>query len=67
MGNDGYRSLRGLTMRIVKALLLPFLLILTLIGVDRLHGQRPVSNERLTTKGLDGGHQSSMGPAHRAF
>ena len=49
-------------MRIVKALLLPFLLILTLIGVDRLHGQRPVSNERLTTKGLDGGHQSSMGP-----
>jgi hypothetical protein len=29
-------------MRIVKALLLPFLLILTLIGVDRLHGPRPV-------------------------
>ncbi|RKS27853.1 hypothetical protein BJ917_0708 [Pseudomonas sp. WPR_5_2] len=28
-------------MRIVKALLLPFLLILTLIGVDRLHGARP--------------------------
>ncbi|CAN7359659.1 MAG: hypothetical protein ACRERT_07920 [Pseudomonas sp.] len=30
-------------MRIVKALLLPFLLILTLIGVDRLHGSRPVA------------------------
>jgi hypothetical protein len=28
-------------MRIVKALLLPFLLILTLIGVDRLHGPCP--------------------------
>jgi hypothetical protein len=28
-------------MRIVKALLLPLLLILTLIGVDRLHGPRP--------------------------
>ncbi|WP_256660507.1 hypothetical protein [Pseudomonas sp. G(2018)] len=28
-------------MRIVKALLLPFLLILTLIGVDRLHAPRP--------------------------
>ncbi|WP_256590250.1 hypothetical protein [Pseudomonas sp. Irchel 3A7] len=27
-------------MRIVKALLLPFLLILTLIGVDRLHAPR---------------------------
>jgi hypothetical protein len=27
-------------MRIVKALLLPILLILTLIGVDRLHGTR---------------------------
>lgn len=29
-------------MRILKALLLPFLLILTLIGVDKLHGVRPV-------------------------
>jgi hypothetical protein len=29
-------------MRIVKALLLPFLLVLSLIGVDRLHGPRPV-------------------------
>lgn len=29
-------------MRIVKALLLPFLLIITLIGVDRIHGSRPV-------------------------
>lgn len=28
-------------MRIVKALLLPFLLILTLIGVDRLHAPHP--------------------------
>ncbi|WP_256581177.1 MULTISPECIES: hypothetical protein [Pseudomonas] len=29
-------------MRILKALLLPLLLILTLIGVDKLHGPRPV-------------------------
>ncbi|WP_261984215.1 MULTISPECIES: hypothetical protein [Pseudomonas] len=29
-------------MRILKALLLPFLLILTLIGVDKFHGARPV-------------------------
>ncbi|MGY2260571.1 hypothetical protein [Pseudomonas sp. SDO55104_S430] len=29
-------------MRIVKTLLLPLLLILTLIGVDRLHGPRAV-------------------------
>ncbi|WLI10228.1 MULTISPECIES: hypothetical protein [Pseudomonas] len=29
-------------MRILKALLLPLLLILTLIGVDKLHGARPV-------------------------
>ena len=28
-------------MRILKALLLPFLLILSLIGVDKLHGPRP--------------------------
>ena len=28
-------------MRILKALLLPLLLILTLIGVDKLHGARP--------------------------
>jgi hypothetical protein len=28
-------------MRILKALLLPLLLILTLIGVDKLHGPRP--------------------------
>lgn len=28
-------------MRIFKALLLPFLLILSLIGVDKLHGPRP--------------------------
>ena len=28
-------------MRILKALLLPLLLILTLIGVDKLHGSRP--------------------------
>ncbi|WP_256735527.1 hypothetical protein [Pseudomonas sp. dw_612] len=28
-------------MRIFKALLLPLLLILTLIGVDKLHGPRP--------------------------
>jgi hypothetical protein len=28
-------------MRILKALLLPLLLILTLIGVDKLHGVRP--------------------------
>lgn len=28
-------------MRILKALLLPFLLILSLIGVDKLHGLRP--------------------------
>jgi hypothetical protein len=33
----------GLTMRILKALLLPFLLILTLIGVDRLHAPRLVA------------------------
>jgi hypothetical protein len=30
-------------MRILKALLLPLLLILTLIGVDKLHGPRPAS------------------------
>ncbi|MGE8483521.1 MULTISPECIES: hypothetical protein [unclassified Pseudomonas] len=30
-------------MRILKALLLPLLLILTLIGIDKLHGARPVS------------------------
>ncbi|WP_265534541.1 hypothetical protein [Pseudomonas saponiphila] len=29
-------------MRIIKVLLLPLLLILSLIGVDRLHGPRPV-------------------------
>lgn len=28
-------------MRILKALLLPLLLILSLIGVDKLHGPRP--------------------------
>jgi hypothetical protein len=28
-------------MRTLKALLLPLLLILTLIGVDKLHGPRP--------------------------
>ncbi len=28
-------------MRIFKALLLPFLLILSLIGVDKLHAPRP--------------------------
>ena len=28
-------------MRLLKALLLPLLLILTLIGVDKLHGPRP--------------------------
>lgn len=28
-------------MRIFKALLLPFLLILSLIGLDKLHGSRP--------------------------
>ncbi|SDZ32017.1 hypothetical protein [Pseudomonas sp. NFIX28] len=28
-------------MRIIKVLLLPLLLILSLIGVDRLHGPRP--------------------------
>lgn len=28
-------------MRVLKALLLPLLLILTLIGVDKLHGPRP--------------------------
>ncbi|MET0849239.1 MAG: hypothetical protein ABWY46_23935 [Pseudomonas sp.] len=28
-------------MRILKALLLPLLLILTLIGVDKLHAPRP--------------------------
>jgi len=54
-------------MRIVKALLLPFLLILTLIGVDRLHGPRPASTDSLTTKGVDSDHQSSMGPARKAF
>ncbi|WP_322616829.1 hypothetical protein [Pseudomonas sp. BIC9C] len=54
-------------MRIVKTLLLPFLLILTLIGVDRLHGPRPESTDRLTTKGVGGDHQSSMGPVRRAF
>ncbi|MDN4543841.1 hypothetical protein [Pseudomonas sp. C32] len=54
-------------MRIVKALLLPLLLILTLIGVDRLHGPRPVSNDRPTTKGVDSDHQSSMGPVRKAF
>lgn len=54
-------------MRIVKALLLPFLLILTLIGVDRLQGPRPVSNDRLTTKGVGGDNQSSMGSGRRAF
>lgn len=30
-------------MRIFKALLLPFLLILSLIGVDKLHGPRPAA------------------------
>lgn len=30
-------------MRILKALLLPLLLILSLIGVDKLHGPRPAS------------------------
>ncbi|WP_281439428.1 hypothetical protein [Pseudomonas moorei] len=34
-------------MRILKALLLPFLLILTLIGVDRLHAPRPVPPQAL--------------------
>lgn len=29
-------------MRILKTLLLPLLLILSLIGVDRLHGPRPL-------------------------
>ncbi|WP_269084739.1 hypothetical protein [Pseudomonas sp. RIT-PI-q] len=28
-------------MRILKALLLPLLLILTLIGIDKFHGPRP--------------------------
>jgi hypothetical protein len=28
-------------MRILKALLLPLLLILSMIGVDKLHGPRP--------------------------
>jgi hypothetical protein len=37
----------GLTMRILKALLLPFLLILTLIGVDRLHAPRLVAPQVL--------------------
>lgn len=54
-------------MRIVKALLLPFLLILTLIGVDRFHAPRPVSTDSLTTKGVGGDHQSSMGARRRAF
>jgi hypothetical protein len=36
-------------MRIIKALLLPFLLILTLIGVDRLHGPHPLSLPVLPT------------------
>lgn len=36
-------------MRIVKALLLPFLLILTLIGVDRLHGPRPAPVQVMPT------------------
>ncbi|CAI9005046.1 MULTISPECIES: hypothetical protein [Pseudomonas] len=30
-------------MRILKALLLPLLLILSLIGVDKLHSPRPAS------------------------
>ena len=30
-------------MRILKALLLPLLLILSMIGVDRLHGPQPVA------------------------
>lgn len=29
-------------MRILKALLLPFLLVLSLIGIDKLHGPRSV-------------------------
>ena len=29
-------------MRILNALLLPFLLVLSLIGIDKLHGPRPV-------------------------
>ncbi len=28
-------------MRIIKALLLPLLLILSMIGIDRLHGAQP--------------------------
>ncbi|WP_170866357.1 MULTISPECIES: hypothetical protein [unclassified Pseudomonas] len=34
--------LENTVMRILKLLLLPLLLILSLIGVDRLHGPRPV-------------------------
>ncbi|SFA59682.1 hypothetical protein SAMN05216263_108188 [Metapseudomonas otitidis] len=30
-------------MRVLKALLLPLLLIITLIGLDRLHGPQPPS------------------------
>jgi hypothetical protein len=41
MGYNGHHSRGRLTMRILKALLLPFLLILTLIGIDKLHGARP--------------------------
>ena len=34
-------------MRILKALLLPLLLILSLIGVDKLHSPRPASLQGL--------------------
>jgi len=34
-------------MRIIKALLLPILLILSLIGFDRLHGPRPLPLQTL--------------------
>lgn len=34
-------------MRIIKVLLLPLLLILSLIGVDRLHGPRPALPQAL--------------------
>lgn len=40
MGCSGHGHPEDLPMRILKVLLLPLLLILSLIGVDRLHGSR---------------------------
>jgi hypothetical protein len=47
MGFDSHHPQRGRTMRILKTLLLPLLLILSLIGVDRLQPPRPAQPSNL--------------------